>query len=157
MTDSAQRPGWYPDPDGVAAERWWNGVDWSDNLRGTTPGFAAPPAMTAPAGMTPAAQTVNPYAPAFPSAVAPRTNPAATAGFIIGVVAFLINIFVFPSIIATVLSWRGMVRGRQLRAQGYPANQYGVAVAGFVLGLLGAASGALLLFFYLWALSRPNP
>jgi hypothetical protein len=25
--------GWYPDPAGTGSTRWWNGVDWTDNLQ----------------------------------------------------------------------------------------------------------------------------
>lgn len=39
--ESAQAPassggaaqGWYPDPSGVAADRWWNGTGWTENVR----------------------------------------------------------------------------------------------------------------------------
>ncbi len=38
-------PGWYPDPTGRAAERFWNGRAWTENLKG--------PAPTKPEGKTP--------------------------------------------------------------------------------------------------------
>jgi len=43
-------PGWYPDPAGGAAPRYWDGVQWSDQTQGP-PGFAAAqpaPMMVAP-------------------------------------------------------------------------------------------------------------
>lgn len=35
-------PGWYGDPWGQAAERWWDGTNWTANLQGATTG--QPPA-----------------------------------------------------------------------------------------------------------------
>jgi uncharacterized protein DUF2510 len=33
----ASRPGWYPDPRGTGARRWWNGETWSDSTSGSRP------------------------------------------------------------------------------------------------------------------------
>ena len=34
MTDpDLPQPGWYPDPSGAPALRWWNGVTWGDATR----------------------------------------------------------------------------------------------------------------------------
>lgn len=37
MADDARSAGWYPDPDGAAGERWWNGAGWSDSQRSAVP------------------------------------------------------------------------------------------------------------------------
>jgi hypothetical protein len=30
---ASPRPGWYPDPGGTHAERWWDGAQWSGQVR----------------------------------------------------------------------------------------------------------------------------
>lgn len=44
--------GWYPDPNGEAAERWWDGEEWSEKTRHryTAPAYEPQPA---PAGTSP--------------------------------------------------------------------------------------------------------
>ena len=38
MTDArAAEAGWYPDPTGSAAQRWWTGMSWSDHTREPEP------------------------------------------------------------------------------------------------------------------------
>ncbi|WP_426515407.1 DUF2510 domain-containing protein [Diaminobutyricibacter sp. McL0618] len=38
MTDArAPQAGWYPDPTGSAAQRWWTGMSWSDHTRQPEP------------------------------------------------------------------------------------------------------------------------
>ena len=39
----APRPGWYPDPNGGARLRWWEGDDWSDRYRARPPDMRAVP------------------------------------------------------------------------------------------------------------------
>ena len=39
MTDTPQ-PGWYPDPDDVSSQRYWNGIVWTDH---TAPASSTPP------------------------------------------------------------------------------------------------------------------
>lgn len=39
----APRPGWYPDPQGGARLRWWEGDDWSDRYRARPPDMRAVP------------------------------------------------------------------------------------------------------------------
>ena len=84
MTSPAQPPaGWYADPYGLPALRWWDGREWTSHVQ---PGAAATPPVVpaaAPAGSPlPGAHTVSPAEPALtaPSVTAPagasRTAPA---------------------------------------------------------------------------------
>ncbi len=59
QTTGGQLPGWYPDPSGRPAERWWDGSAWSDQTRP----YAAP---------TTAAPTYAPLTPLPPTAEKPR-------------------------------------------------------------------------------------
>jgi hypothetical protein len=29
-------PGWYPDPNGMPCEKFWNGIEWTDQTRPTS-------------------------------------------------------------------------------------------------------------------------
>jgi hypothetical protein len=42
------QPGWYPDPSGAPALRWWNGVTWSDTTHPLAPDAEAPATSAAP-------------------------------------------------------------------------------------------------------------
>lgn len=53
--------GWYPDPAGAPALRWWNGLTWSDSTHALTDGTADPAAPTSP--------------PAPPDPAAPWSSP----------------------------------------------------------------------------------
>lgn len=37
----APPPGWYPNPEGGARLRWWDGADWSDRYRARPPSVAS--------------------------------------------------------------------------------------------------------------------
>ena len=80
-----QQAGWYPDPWGQAARRWWDGQQWTSNVDGAaSPGATAqvpqaPPA--APATQAPQAPQ-SPWQPQAPWASGPGgLPPAGTAGY----------------------------------------------------------------------------
>jgi Protein of unknown function (DUF2510) len=33
LTPPPALPGWYPDPEGTARQRWWDGTAWADDYR----------------------------------------------------------------------------------------------------------------------------
>ena len=43
MNQPSPSPGWYPDPDGGPALRWFNGTDWTYQYQAPTQQFAPPP------------------------------------------------------------------------------------------------------------------
>ena len=159
-------PGWYPDPDGGARERWWNGVAWSDARRDPSASGAAPATVpAAPVATAPAAPIVysasNP-APQSPAEGGPgstvtlspnlsrvsaamsldaRANPMAVYGLIAGIVAFFFNVFLVPSIVAIVFSARGLARANQLAAEGKVTTMRNAAVGGLAMGVISAIIG----------------
>ncbi|MBN9607384.1 MAG: DUF2510 domain-containing protein [Actinomycetales bacterium] len=86
--DSSPIAGWYPDPENVTLERWWNGVAWSDQRRPSTvpvanplpeapAAYAAPAAPSAPAASASVAAAPAPVDAAAAAATAPAQPSAA--------------------------------------------------------------------------------
>lgn len=142
MADVAQRPGWYPDPDGVPGERWWNGAGWSDSRRG---GVNSPPPVIYsaenPAPQAPNDRPVPTIDLRGMTSVNTRLNPAALYGFIAGLIGLFFNFLLVPSILAIVFSARGLVRANQLNSEGLTPNLRVFAVIGLVLGIFGSVTG----------------
>lgn len=161
MTDQSALPpaGWYPDPESPGGERWWNGVAWSEERRAVPP----PPAVAAygapVSGPSPyaVASDAAPYgapaygAPAYgasPYGAPGPANTPALVGFILSavglglswLVAFLGLGLLIGGLITSIV---GLRKARALRAQGFLTHRFGLAVAGVVIGGVGAL-GALL-------------
>jgi len=83
---------WYPDPSDAAAQRWWDGTQWTDHVAPSAP--IAPAAQAVPVASVPsvvaavsapvapayAVAPVTPaYAPVYPSAPAYASAPVYTA------------------------------------------------------------------------------
>lgn len=122
MTDLVLAPsdaGWYPDPEGVAAFRFWDGAAWTLHIKGG-------PARVAP----PTAGAVH----VAPMVGVPR-NGLATAGLVLGIVSLLLNVLLIPSILGVVLgavgASRAVLRGGVGRAR---------AITGIVLSALGVVA-----------------
>lgn len=80
MTDY-RSPGYYPDPEGIDRERWWNGQGWSDSYREEEEDGASypPPLPPPPPG--------SPSAPPAPASISPtlgdNTSVTLPGGFIV--------------------------------------------------------------------------
>lgn len=68
MTDTQSTAGWYQDPSGADALRWWDGANWTGQVRPKD----APP----PSGVS---SWVLPSPTSAPARAAPRRRPAVTA------------------------------------------------------------------------------
>ncbi|MEF3405379.1 DUF2510 domain-containing protein [Agromyces sp. CCNWLW203] len=76
MSDGRATPaGWYPDPSDAAAQRWWNGVQWTEHV--------APAAPVAPVAAPVVPPVVAPQvtAPAYVAPVTPASEPAYTPAY----------------------------------------------------------------------------
>lgn len=142
MAEVPVRAGWYPDPDGAAGQRWWNGAGWSDSRQGETASATLPP----PSATPPVVYSAENPAPQLPGqAVRPRSaitvnarvNPMAFYGFVTGVISLFFNLFLVPGILAVVFSVRGLAKARQLQAAGESTTLRSLAILGLVLGLVG--------------------
>ena len=153
--------GWYPDPDGKPADRYWNGNAWGTETR---PSMATvrPPA---PAPMAPAVPASDPDGtPADRSSIgsawlahqqtagAPK-NGMGVAALVLGIIGVVLPMvfFVF-SALALLFGFLGL--GRVKRGE---ATNKGVATAGVVLGVIGLVISVLLALFYLALFYAASP
>lgn len=107
--------GWYADPSGQFTARWWDGQQWTDQVRPAAPPPAGPAASGAPvvspappAPNAPPATQAPSTPPAPPAAHAPPAPPAPSGprqGLVIGVV--LAVVVLLAGIAAAVLLLRG--------------------------------------------------
>jgi hypothetical protein len=113
-----------------------------------------PPSPPPPSGLPPA-MPPPPGSP-FPQpgysgygVAAPRTDGMAIAALVVGIVA-AVGIFCY-GIIAVILGpiaiYLGLRSRRQIRASGGALGGYGMAQAGWIIGLCAAILGALYLIF----------
>ena len=92
--ESSESPaGWYPDPDGKPADRYWDGTAWSSQTRPQKPVATLPPVPpqeTAPAPFT---------APAMLSRAIAQSEPRTYSGLIKELVLLIVAV-VAVSVIA---------------------------------------------------------
>ena len=113
--------GWYPDPDGRPADRWWDGAQWTERTRpSTSASLAAGGPLNAP--------TVR----SLPQ------NGMGTAALTLGIVG-LFAVPLLASVLAIIFGNIGMSR-----ADAGIATNRGAAKAGFILGIIGLVLGLIL-------------
>jgi hypothetical protein len=112
-------PGWYPDPAGGPAERWWDGLAWTSQTR-------AQSVLTQPVGR--------------PDVI---KNTPATVGLVLGLLALVFNTALVVSVAAAVFAVIGLNRAGQLQLAGYAPVGRARAIWGLVLAVLGGASSLL--------------
>ena len=146
--------GWYPDVERPGGERYWDGSRWTEHRRGGDLAAAQPPRPPEPGGAAygaPAAYgSPAGYVPyGVPGSVPPRS---AVAGWALGLsIAGLVLTCcggILLSIPGTVMGWTQMKaidRGER------DAGSRGTAKAAFIVGIIGMALFASLLFF--WAIA----
>jgi hypothetical protein len=154
MVDEIKRPGWYPDPDGGAVQRWWNGASWSD--ASITP----PPAVASTTPSTPVVYSAENPAPQYPGdtsrvpraavTINAKLNPQAVYSFVAGLVAFFFNFLLVPSAIAILLGIKGLARAKQLEEAGETNTVKALAQIGIVLGAMGALGGLFQVAIFVW-------
>ncbi|CAN5578436.1 hypothetical protein BH10ACT7_BH10ACT7_09360 [soil metagenome] len=171
MADDYKRAGWYPDPDGVPGERWWNGSGWSDSRRGgassaaSSPYVVTPPTPPKPASapvppaviysaQNPAPQRPDPYGPStpllsqapgrrIPTSINASVNRNAMIGFVTGLIALFFNILFVLAPIAIVFSILGIKRANELKAQGAPTTLMTFALVGLGSGVVAGFIGLI--------------
>lgn len=129
-------PGWYADPSGPGALRYWDGAAWTQHVQ------PVPAAPVAPAPTYPP-QAFPYYAPAVPA-----KNSKATSALVWGIVSIVINPFALPSILAIVFGAQGRRVAEQLEAAGQPNSGRSRATSGLVVGIVGAALFVVWMLFY---------
>jgi hypothetical protein len=118
--------GWYPDPNGSADQRWWNGQSWTSDMSPApapvasaavpvATGFATQPYATQP--YAPQAHTSQPYAQSYAAATtAPSTRGNRYAFITFGIVALYILIAVMSHVVVLGILPLGMsLRSKQAR------------------------------------------
>ena len=121
QVDIAPRaPGWYPDPRGTSATRFWDGSEWTQHVRGTGTRFAPP-----------AAREAGEPGLVAPLVTLPR-NGLATAALVLGIASLVANLLLIPSILAVVFGVVGLVRAARFGGSGE-----GRAIGGILLGVGG--------------------
>ncbi|AQP44998.1 RDD family protein [Tessaracoccus flavus] len=159
MSNSPQQPppGWYPDPAGADAERYWDGVAWSQSTR-DRPRYA-PPTPTPSAGGYGAEQRDYSYAqaPAGYGAGAPDPRLAGFGARMLGFILDSILIWILMSIIGRVTGlWARVTAEMELwmREVLIATESPGGALPGFSPGLTSALQILTIVSLALWFVYR---
>jgi hypothetical protein len=137
MNDTSEHPpaGWYPDPDNAAAQRYWDGSQWTENR---SPAQAAAPS----AAVTPVAQAPMGQVGGQPVVVQPqqKTNGLAVASMVLGI----LWLYWIGSVLAVIF---GHVAKSQIDNSNGAQSGGGMAIAGIALGWTGVGILLLALIF----------
>lgn len=138
MTDVHAAPsaaGWYPDPERIAATRFWDGAAWTEHVKGSPARFGSPVAGRGNAPVAPAAGA--PYSTALPR-LAPRSNRMATAGLTFGILSLVANVLLVPTVLGIVFGAIGAARASRRGGIGRVRG-----IVGIVLGALGVVAAGV--------------
>lgn len=137
--------GWYPDPTDQDGLRWWDGARWGEPApRPLEPVAASRVPSWEPAPRPPAPSEYRHILVDQPltgrrariarDRATRAANPFGYAGLVLGLIAFIINFFAVPSILAIVFGAIGLARSAQLTGQ--RITGFGVSLAAVILGLV---------------------
>jgi hypothetical protein len=115
---SAAAAGWYPDPYGSPALRWWNGAAWTEHL---APTWQAPVGLAQP---DPELEWVLPVN---------RDGLAIAAGYL-GLFSLIPN--PFTSVAAIICGWAGLNRMKRTGKHGRGRAIFGIVMGAVSLGFL---------------------
>jgi len=124
-------PGWYADPMAPGQARWWSGLDWTHHVQpfSSIPGHGPGPGS--------AGQSWD------GGLLLPRERTLAVRALVWGIVAVVINPLLAPSILAIVYGIMALTRVNRLVAQGVEPVGRSRAIAGIVLGSVGAVAAVV--------------
>lgn len=148
--------GWQPDPTQRFALRYFDGINWTDNVsdgngnqsKDAVPVVAAPVAPPAAAGAYPPPPPGYAYPPpGYGYAPSRPWNGLAIAGFVLS----LVWMYGVGSILAIIF---GHISRKQIREQHQQGG--GLALAGLIIGYIGLAIGVLVIIFIVAAVNDPS-
>ena len=165
---NAPPSGWYADPEGSPRLRWWNGQAWTEHFQEAVSAPSHPPvAIASSAEELSRRETRNavansdtylPSTEVSPQPVAPGVKPysstnnynpkgdlaagknaAAKNGFVLGIIAMIVNPLLLVGIGAIVFSWIGLSRASRWESEGHQPFGKRKAIWGLVLGSVATA------------------
>ena len=142
--DHGLAAGWYDDPNGLPAQRWWDGEHWTSDVRPE----GSPPAPSGAYPPAPPPQYIP--VPMYMPQQAPPALPTgqATTSMILGIVGLPLSLFCgigllisIPALILGIVALRACNRGT--------AGGKGMAITGIATG--GIAVGGFAISFLVFA------